>query len=118
MCGFVDQCTDIIGDRGLRQLGTHCRNLRRLLVEEYEAGFVTQHGLMAVAKGCFSLEKITFYAADMTSEVLATLANNCPNLYDVRICLVQKYDASHPVRPSTSLLRRFREPCFHLCFMD
>ncbi|KAG0564731.1 hypothetical protein KC19_8G134900 [Ceratodon purpureus] len=91
------QCTDIIGDRGLRQIGTNCQNLRKLVVEAYEAGFVTQHGLMAVANGCFLLEKIRFYAADMTNEALETLANNCPNLYDVRICLVQKYDDSYPV---------------------
>lgn len=103
---FGDQCTDIIGDRGLRQVGTHCKKLRSLLVEAYEAGFVTQHGLMAVAKGCFLLQKVTFYAADMTNEALEILANNCPNLYDVRICLVQKYDNSHLVRPFTTLFCR------------
>lgn len=55
---FGGQCTDIIGDRGLRQVGTQCKKLKRLVVEAYEAGYVTQHGLMAVARGCFLLEKI------------------------------------------------------------
>ena len=93
-----EQCTDIIGDRGLREVGAHCTKLKRLVVQQDEAGFVTQHGLIAVAKGCFLLEKIIIYAADMTNEALVTLANNCPGLSDIRICLVQKYHDSHPVR--------------------
>lgn len=93
----VLQCTDIIGDRGLRQVGAHCRNLRRLLCEAYEAGFVTQHGLMAVAKRCLKLEKVTYFASDMTNQALESLAQNCPNLYDVRICLQSKRNESHPV---------------------
>jgi transport inhibitor response 1 len=105
---FGGQCTDIIGDRGLRQVGTQCKNLKRLVVEAYEAGFVTQHGLMAVARGCFLLEKIRFYAADMTNEALETLAKNCPDLYDVRICLVQKYHDSHPVRVPHPFLHFFK----------
>lgn len=98
--GFMcccDQCTDIIGDRGLRELGNHCTKLKRLIVQQDEQGFVTQHGLTAVAKGCFLLEKIIIYAADMTNKALETLANNCPGLSDIRICLVQKYHDSHPV---------------------
>ena len=95
---WCEQCTDIIGDRGLREVGTHCTKLKRLVVQQDEAGFVTQHGLTAVAKGCFMLEKIIIYAADMTNEALETLANNCPDLADIRICLVQKYHDSHPVR--------------------
>lgn len=91
------QCTDIIGDRGLRELGNHCTKLKRLIVQQDEQGFVTQHGLTAVAKGCFLLEKIIIYAADMTNKALETLANNCPGLSDIRICLVQKYHDSHPI---------------------
>ncbi|KAG0564711.1 hypothetical protein M758_8G128600 [Ceratodon purpureus] len=91
------QCTDIIGDRGLREVGAHCTKLRRLVVQQDEAGFVTQHGLTAVAEGCFLLEKVIIYAADMTNKALETLANNCPGLSDIRICLVQKYHDSHPV---------------------
>lgn len=91
------QCTDIIGDRGLREVGTHCTKLKRLIVQQDEQGFVTQHGLTAVAKGCFLLEKIIIYAADMTNKALETLANNCPGLSDIRICLVQKYHESHPI---------------------
>lgn len=96
VCG--DQCTDVIGDRGLRVIGTHCQKLRRLVVQQDAQGFVTQHGLTAVANGCFLLEKIIIYAADMTNAALETLANNCPGLSDIRICLVQKYHPSHPVR--------------------
>lgn len=95
VCG--DQCTDVIGDRGLRVIGTHCQKLRRLVVQQDAQGFVTQHGLTAVANGCFLLEKIIIYAADMTNAALETLANNCPGLSDIRICLVQKYHPSHPV---------------------
>uniref|UniRef100_A0A7I4FFC2 F-box domain-containing protein n=1 Tax=Physcomitrium patens TaxID=3218 RepID=A0A7I4FFC2_PHYPA len=91
------QCTDVIRDRGLLEVGTCCKKLRSLVVQQDAAGFVTQNGLTAVAKGCFLLEKIIIYAADMTNEALETLATNCPNLSDIRICLVQKYDGSHPV---------------------
>ena len=52
----------------------------------------------------FIVEKIIIYAADMTNEGLETLASNCPDLSDIRICLVQKYHDSHPVCP-TLLLR-------------
>lgn len=91
------QCTDIVGDRGLREVGNHCSKLKRLIVQQDEQGFVTQHGLTAVAQGCCLLEKIIIYAADMTNKALESLADNCPNLSDIRICLVQKYDDSHPV---------------------
>lgn len=74
-----------------------CTKMRRLVVQQDDSGFVTQHGLMAVAKGCHYLEKIIIYAADMTNEALETLATNCPNLTDIRICLVQKYHDAHPV---------------------
>lgn len=91
------QCTDVIGDRGLREVGTMCSKMRRLVVQQHEEGFVTQHGLIGLAKGCHLLEKIVIYAADMTNEALETLAINCPNLTDIRICLIQKYHESHPV---------------------
>jgi hypothetical protein len=45
------QCTDIVGDRGLREVGTMCTKMRRLVVQQDDSGFVTQHGLTAVAKG-------------------------------------------------------------------
>ena len=91
------QCTDVIGDRGLREVGTMCSKMKRLVVQQHDEGFVTQLGLIGLARGCNLLEKIIIYAADMTNEALETLATNCPNLTDICICLIQKYHESHPV---------------------
>lgn len=111
---FLIQCTDIIGDRGLREVGSRCTKLRRLVVQQDEAGFVTQHGLTAVAEGCFLLEKVIIYAADMTNAALETLANNCPGLSDIRICLVQKYHDSHPVSLIPPSITPFRTSFVHI----
>ena len=97
VCGW--QCTDLVQDEGLRKVGACCSKLRRLVVFPHADGFVTHDGLTAVAEGCFFLEKIIFYTADMTSTALETVANNCSNPSDIRICLEKKpqYQVSTPL---------------------
>ncbi|XP_002976462.2 protein AUXIN SIGNALING F-BOX 2 [Selaginella moellendorffii] len=83
---------DLAGDHGLQALGNSCKDLHRLVVESPSAidgGVVTHAGLMAVAQGCRNLQKLIFYPSFITNEAFYALAYNCPNLMDVRICLIQ-----------------------------
>ncbi|MCO5549195.1 hypothetical protein L7F22_002661 [Adiantum nelumboides] len=81
-----------IGDEGLEVVGANCRNLRRLRVEagdrDFQQGYVTQRGLLAVARGCEKLEYIALYMSDINNAALKALGEGCPKLKDFRLVLL------------------------------
>ncbi|KAI5069884.1 hypothetical protein GOP47_0016185 [Adiantum capillus-veneris] len=81
-----------IGDEGLEVVGANCRNLRRLRVEsgdrDFQQGYVTQRGLLAIAQGCNKLEYIALYMSDINNAALQALGEGCPKLKDFRLVLL------------------------------
>lgn len=81
-----------VGDEGLEIVAANCKNLRRLRVEsgdrDFQQGYVTQRGLIAIARGCQKLEYIAVYMSDINNAALEALGEGCPKLKDFRLVLL------------------------------
>ncbi|KAH7436807.1 hypothetical protein KP509_05G036600 [Ceratopteris richardii] len=92
VCLICVQVLNGVGDEGLEVVGANCKNLRRLRVEsgdaDFQQGYVTQRGLVAVARGCEKLEYIALYMSDINNAALEVLGEWCPNLKDFRVVLL------------------------------
>ncbi|EPS71226.1 coronatine-insensitive 1 [Genlisea aurea] len=94
----VLEVRNVIGDRGLENLGQFCKKIKRLRIEraadendmEDVEGIVTQRGLVAVAKGCPLLEYFAVYVSDITNESLACIGRHCKSLDDFRLVLLDR----------------------------
>ncbi|KAI5079559.1 hypothetical protein GOP47_0005038 [Adiantum capillus-veneris] len=101
-CELLGHCSNLealevfnaIGDEGLEVIASKCKNLRWLRVErgdrDVQQGFVTQRGLISVAMNCHLLEYIAVYVTDINNAALKTVAENCPNLKDFRLVLLDE----------------------------
>lgn len=99
-CQLLRHCSNLdvlevlngIGDEGLEVVAHNCRNLRRLRVEsgdqEFQQGYVTQRGLIAIARSCGKLEYIALYISDINNAALVALGEGCPKLKDFRLVLL------------------------------
>lgn len=89
--------TDCIGDKGLRVVARTCRDLQELRVFP-SAPFgnqaaVTEKGLIFISKGCQKLHTLNYFFRQMTNAALMTLAKNCPNFIQFKLCIP---DATKP----------------------
>ncbi|KAL9672277.1 hypothetical protein QQ045_028527 [Rhodiola kirilowii] len=105
-CNLIRKCPNlevletrnVIGDRGLEILATHCKKLKRLRIErgadehgmEDEEGIVSQRGLEALAEECVSLEYLAVYVSDITNESLARIGTCLKKLRDFRLVLLDR----------------------------
>lgn len=93
-------------------LGKHCKELRKLRVEDDETGGITQRGLIAVAQGCEKLVQLINFVRNISNAALAMVGQSCPLLTDIRIVL-----GSGPALPEFPLddgLKLMLKGCVHL----
>eukprot|EP00250_Pteridium_aquilinum_P009795 c18942_g1_i1 orf=439-2226(+) len=103
-----------IGDEGLEVVAANSKNLRRLRVEsgdrEFQQGYVTQRGLVAIARGCEKLEYIALYMSDINNAALEALGEGCPKLKDFRLVLLLD-EIPNPDFPLDNGVRALLEGC-------
>lgn len=85
---------DVIGNKGLIELGQYCTKLKRLRIEtenerrEDEEARVTQRGLIEISNGCPELEYISVNVSNITNQALIHISTHLKNLCDFRITLL------------------------------
>jgi len=85
---------DVIGNKGLIELGQYCKKLKRLRIEteneqrEDEEARVTQRGLIAISNGCPELEYISVNVSNITNQALTHIGTHLKNLCDFRLTLL------------------------------
>ncbi|MFS8008251.1 putative leucine-rich repeat domain superfamily, transport inhibitor response 1 [Helianthus anomalus] len=99
-CFLVQRCPnlevldtrDVIRDRGLEILSQYCKKLRRIKIErgDDEEGFVSQTGLISLARGCLELECLHVNLTDISNEALECVGTHLKKLYDFRMILLDK----------------------------
>ena len=89
----ITPCPEMrVSDMGLVALAAHCHELRVLDLtggtsdEASKAYMVSDHGVMAIARGCTALERANFRCyAGLTDESITTLASCCSNLLELNV---------------------------------
>lgn len=88
---------DRIGDKGLAEVGSTCKDLQelRVLPSNFLGALyrVTEEGLIAVSAGCPKLNSIVYFCEQMTNSALITVAKNCPNMILFRLHVL------YPLKP-------------------
>jgi coronatine-insensitive protein 1 len=84
------QVLNVLGDEGLKVLGKTCKELRRLRVEDDDAGYISHSGVVAIAQGCAKLRYLALYVCDITNAALAMVGQGCLHLTDCRIVLGER----------------------------
>jgi coronatine-insensitive protein 1 len=65
------QAHNVLGDQGLKVLWKTCKELRRLWVEDDDAGYISHSGVVAISQGCAKLRYMALYVYDITNVALA-----------------------------------------------
>ncbi|ERN03504.1 hypothetical protein AMTRI_Chr02g218280 [Amborella trichopoda] len=91
---------DTVGDKGLEAVASSCPNLKELRVfpadpHDFDAGGVTEAGLVAVSRGCPTINYILYFCRRMTNEAVSTVAINCPGFTHFRLCILNPYQPDH-----------------------
>ncbi|XP_057982599.1 protein AUXIN SIGNALING F-BOX 2 [Malania oleifera] len=82
---------DCIGDKGLQDVSSNCKELQELRVFPTDpygvvSSPVTEEGLVAISIGCPKLHSLLYFCEQMTNAALITVAKNCPNFTRFRLC--------------------------------
>lgn len=109
-CQLLRHCSNLevlevlngIGDDGLDVVANNCKKLRRLRVEsgdrEFQQGYVTQRGVISIARCCQNLEYIALYVSDINNAALKAMGEGCPKLKDFRVVLLDdKFEQDSPL---------------------
>ncbi|KAL6977443.1 Coronatine-insensitive protein 1 [Sarracenia purpurea var. burkii] len=114
----VLETRNVIGDRGLEEVGRCCKRLRRLRIEPSdeepelidEGELVSHRGLIALAQGCLNLEYMAVYVSDLTNASLECIGTNLKCLRDFRLVLLD-HEHRAPELPLDNGVRALLQGC-------
>ncbi|EHA8588798.1 transport inhibitor response 1-like protein [Cocos nucifera] len=94
---------DTVGDEGLLAVAATCKDLRELRVFPLDAsedseGSVSDVGLVAISQGCRNLRSILYFCQRMTNAAVATMSENCQELFVFRLCIMGRHRPDHLTR--------------------
>ncbi|XP_052203447.1 F-box protein At1g47056-like [Diospyros lotus] len=75
-------CTNV----GLKSVAKNCNLIRRLHIDGWKTNWISDDGLIAVAKHCPNLQELVLIGVNPTRLSLELLATNCQNLERLALC--------------------------------
>jgi F-box/leucine-rich repeat protein 2/20 len=101
-----------ITDISLEAVGLHCTSLETLSLD---SEYISNKGLLAVAKGCPLLKVLKLQCINVTDEALAAVGTCCLSLEMLAVCSLQKFtDKLVTLQPFGNLLRYLLVDFIHL----
>ncbi|KAF5184510.1 Transport inhibitor response 1-like protein [Thalictrum thalictroides] len=91
---------DTIGDEGLQDVATICKELCELRVFPFDMredgeGPVSEEGLLSISEGCRKLQSILYFCHRMTNAAVVAMSRNCPELKVFRLCMMGRHVPDH-----------------------